>query len=203
MVQAMAEMSDSSQPGYWSQRYASGQTPWTCHDVPQNLTTFLRRTSSGSRILIPGAGADPEAIRAFSKAGHEVTAIDFSPVAVEQAKNALGTLAEKLTLGDFFDFDLGARSFDIVYERTFLCSLSPRIWEGYASRVAELLRGGGKLVGFFFYGNESDPPPHPLSDKRALDLFDSQFELVRDEAVSDSLPMFAGTERWQEWRRRE
>jgi Thiopurine S-methyltransferase (TPMT) len=203
MLQAMAEISDSSQPDYWTQRYASGKTPWTRSGVPQNLATFLRRTNGGSRILIPGAGADPEAIRAFHKAGHEIAAIDFCPVAVEQAKNALGTLADKITLSDFFDSDLGAKSFDIVYERTFLCSLPPGVWQDYASRIAELLRGGGRLIGFFFHGNESDPPPYPLSDKRALDLFDSQFELVRDEAVSDSLPMFAGTERWQEWRRRD
>lgn len=199
---AMKEASDSSQPDYWTQRYAAGQTPWVFHGLPQNLATFLRRTSCSSRILIPAAGADPEAIRAFHKAGHEVRAIDFCPVAVEQAKNALGTLEDRITLGDFFAADLGPRPFDVVYERTFLCSLPPRIWEDYASRVTELLRGGGKLVGFFYYGNELDPPPYPLSDKRALDLFASQFELVRDEAVADSLPMFAGTERWQEWRRR-
>jgi Thiopurine S-methyltransferase (TPMT) len=203
MLRAMAGISDSSQPDYWTQRYAAGKTPWAFHGVPQNLAAFLCRTTCSSRILIPAAGADPEAIRAFHKAGHEVTAIDFCPVAVEQAKNALGTLEGKITLGDFFDCDLRSKPFDLVYERTFLCSLPPRVWEDYASRIAGLLRAGGKLVGFFFYGNESDPPPYPLSDKEALKLFERQFELVRTEAVSDSLPMFTGTERWQEWRRRD
>lgn len=199
---AMKELSNSSRPDYWTQRYASGKTPWTFHGVPENLDAFLRRTPSGRRILIPGAGADFAIIRAFHQAGHEVMAIDFSPVAVAQAKNGLGTLEDKIVLGDFFAYDFGSRLFDFVYERTFLCSLPPSVWKDYVRRVAQLLSIGGKVAGFFFYGNEPDPPPYPLSDKRALEIFDTQFELVRNEAVSDSVPMFAGVERWQEWRLR-
>ena len=135
--------------------------------------------------------------------GNEVTAIDFSPVAVDQAKHALGSLEDKIVLGDFFDYDFGTRPFDLVYERTSLCSLPPSVWEDYVRRVAQLLRVGGKRTGLVFYGNEPEPPPYPLSDKRAADLFDKQFQLVRNEAVSESVPMFAGAERWQEWSRRD
>jgi len=142
-------------------------------------------------------------IRAFHKAGHEVAAIDFSPVAVDLAKHALGALEGKIILGDFFASDFGSKRFDLVYERTFLCSLPPSAWKDYVSRVAQLLSVGGKLVGFFFYGNEPEPPPYPLSDRRAIELLDKQFQLVRNEAVSDSVPMFAGMERWQEWSRRD
>jgi hypothetical protein len=124
-------------------------------------------------------------------------------VAVDQAKNALGALEDKIVLGDFFAYDFGSRPFDIVYERTFLCSLPPSVWEDYVRRVAQLLSIGGKLAGIFFYGNEPEPPPYPLSDKRALELFDKQFQLIRNEAVSDSVPMFAEMERWQEWSRRD
>jgi hypothetical protein len=198
----MKEIPDSSQPDYWTQRYASGKTPWTLRGIPENLEAFLRRTRSSSKVLIPGAGADFEVIRAFHKAGHEVTAIDFSPIAVDQAKNALGTLEDRIVLGDFFAYDFGSIPFDLVYERTFLCSLPPSVWEDYIRRVAQLLSVGGRLVGFFFYGSEPEPPPYPLSDKRAAELFDKQFQLVRNEAVSDSVPMFAGAERWQEWSRR-
>jgi ubiquinone/menaquinone biosynthesis C-methylase UbiE len=198
----MKEISDSSQPDYWTQRYASAKTPWTFHGVPENLEAFLRRTSSSSKVLIPGSGADFEVIRAFHEAGHEVTAIDFCPAAVDLAKHALGALEGKIILGDFFAYDFGSKPFDLVYERTFLCSLPPSVWEEYIRRVARLLSTGGKLVGFFFYGNETEPPPYPLGDKRASELFDKQFQLVRNEAVSDSVPMFAGMERWQEWSRR-
>jgi len=36
----MQEVSDSSQPDYWTQRYASAKTPWTVHGVPENLEAF-------------------------------------------------------------------------------------------------------------------------------------------------------------------
>lgn len=198
----MKEISDSSQPDYWTQRYASAKTPWTFHGVPENLGAFLRRTSSSSKVLIPGSGADFEVIRAFHEAGHEVTAIDFSPAAVDLARHAPGALEGKIILGDFFAYDFGPKPFDLIYERTFLCSLPPSVWEEYIRRVAQLLSTGGKLVGFFFYGTEPEPPPYPLGDKRAIELFDKQFQLVRNETVSDSVPMFAGMERWQEWSRR-
>ena len=156
----MKEISDSSQPDYWTQRYASAKTPWTFHGVPENLEAFLRRTSSSSRVLIPGSGADFEVIRAFHEAGHEVTAIDFSPAAVDLAKQALGALEGKIILGDFFAYDFGSKPFDLVYERTFLCSLPPSVWEEYIRRVAQLLSVGGKLVGFFFM--EMNPSRHRI-----------------------------------------
>ncbi len=57
-------------------------------------------------MLIPGCGADYE-VRAFHEAGDHVTAIDFSPAAVEQAKKQLGGLGERVILGDFFVHDFG------------------------------------------------------------------------------------------------
>ena len=139
-------------------------------------------------------------IHAFHNAGHQVTAIDFSPLAVDKTKRAIGALEDKIILGDFFAHDFGSNAFDLIYERTFLCSLPPARWEHYVRRVEQLLNVAGMLVGFFYYGNESERPPYPLSEKDAFDLFDQRFQLVRDEAVADSVPIFAGMERWQEWR---
>ena len=188
---------DSAQPDFWSQRYDSGRTPWQLDYVPKQLGAFIRALPVGAQVLIPGCGGDWRTIRAFREAGHNVTAIDFSPVAVEQAGKALGEF--EVILGDFFTYDFGSRRFDIVYERTFLCSLPPRFWKNYVTRVAQLLQPKGTLVGFFLYGEESDPPPYPLSEATARKLFTGRFELIRTAAVPDSLPIFRGMEKWQEW----
>jgi len=105
-------------------------------------------------------------------------------------------------LGDFFSFNFQSAPFDIIYERTFLCSLPPRLWKDYPARVAQLLRPGGVLAGFFFYGEESDPPPYPLTESRASELFGNRFDLIKSEPVTDSVPIFAETEKWQEWQLR-
>jgi hypothetical protein len=102
---------------------------------------------------------------------------------------------------DFFKSDFG-RCFDLVYERTFFCAIHPRRWSRYAKRIAELLRPGGKLIGIFFYGSEPEPPPYPINKEQAGKIFGKYFRLLRDLKVSDSVPMFAGMERWQEWERR-
>jgi thiopurine S-methyltransferase len=191
------ESNDSNRPEFWDVRYASGETPWDFHGVPAALKAFLK-TSQPGNVLIPGCGAAYE-VRAFHKADWTVTAIDFSPVAVERARTELGTLSGCVVEDDFFTHDCGGKHFDVIYERTFLCALPPTLWPAYINRMAELLRPSGKLVGIFLYGEENDPPPYPLSSEEARDLFKKKFSLVKSSPVSDSLPMFAGNERWQEW----
>lgn len=195
------ETEDSTTPEFWSVRYAAERTPWDLHGVPQALHAFIRRMATRGRVLIPGCGSGYE-VRAFHHAGYDVSAIDFSPVAIEQAQRVLGPLASKVQLGDFFSHDLGERPFDLIYERTFLCSMPPARWPDYAARVAQLLVPGGQLVGIFLYGTPADPPPFPMSDAQAAELFSTGFELCRSESLPASLSVFEGMEeRWQEWRR--
>ena len=151
-------------------------------------------------MLIPGCGRDHRTIDAFRRAGHRVTAIDFSPVAVESTRKALPKISNHIVLADFFTHDFANAPFDLIYERTFLCSLPPSQWKNYAIRVAELLRPGGILAGFFFYGAEPEPPPFPLTEEKAAEIFGSRFALETTEPVVDSLPVFRGTEKWQQWR---
>jgi SAM-dependent methyltransferase len=191
------EPNNSSRPEFWDVRYAAGETPWDFHGVPVELKAFLKASKNGS-VLIPGCGAGYE-VRAFHEAGWQVTAIDFSPVAVERARSVLGALASCVVQGDFFTHHFGGKRFDVIYERTFLCALPPTLWPAYVKRMAGFLRPNGKLVGIFLYGEEMDPPPYPLSPERARELFKEKFSLVKSSPVSDSLPIFAGNERWHEW----
>jgi len=194
----MDNSSDSNQPDFWTVRYAAGKTPWDFGRVPSALKSFLERSSVPGRILIPGCGSGYE-VQAFHAAGYDVSAIDFSPAAVDQAKRVLGVLAERLILGDFFTHDFGQRRFDLIYERTFLCSMSPSRWPEYVNRMADLLMPGGRLIGVFLYGQgPSSGPPFPLTDAEANKLFKKHFQLVRSEVVTDSLPLFRDMERWQE-----
>ena len=112
----------------------------------------------------------------------------------------LGVLAERVILGDFFTRDFGQRRFDLIYERTFLCSMTLSRWPEYVNRMADLLLPGGKLIGVFLYGQRlSSGPPFLLTESEADQLFKKRFELVRSEVVTDSLPLFRDMERWQEW----
>lgn len=197
----MAKCVDSGKPAFWNQRYRREETPWVLNKVPNALRSFLKRTKTRGRVLIPGCGTHHEAIQAFRTAGFDVIAIDFSAVAIAETAEALGRSGTAgLIQGDFFKHNF-PKPFNLIYERTFLCAMHPRRWPRYAKRAAELLQPGGKLVGVFFYGTDPEPPPYPLTEARAQEIFGRYFGLVRDAKVSDSVPMFAGMERWQEWER--
>ena len=196
-----AEEEDFGQPQFWDSRYRSGQTPWDQATVPQALISFLQRQPGPKRrVLVPGCGSGYE-LPLFLQRGYDVVGIDFSEAAVSRARSRLiKEQSDRIIHGDFFSYRFPHR-FDLMYERAFLCALSPERWQNYAARVAELLRPGGTLAGIFFYGVEPEPPPFPLTEGQATDLFDSQFHLVNSEPVNDSPEMYQGQLRWQEWQR--
>lgn len=188
-------------PEFFDTRYAAGKAPWDFGGVPDSLKVFLERHSGPGRALIPGCGSGYE-IEAFSTAGWDVIGIDFSRIAVARARSLLGLLAERVHEGDFFDYPLREGSFDIIYERTFLCTFPPEFWPRYAERIAALIAASGILCGFFFLGPEDEPPPYPISQVQLDELLGAWFRKIEDEPVEDSLPLFAGRERWQIWRRK-
>jgi len=190
----------STETEFWDSRYRAGKTPWDFHGVPAAVRAYLK-TATPCRALIPGCGSGYE-VQAFAEHGMDVQALDYSPVAIERARSVLGALADKVVLADFFTHNLGGKTFDVIYERTFLCSLPPNVWTKYARRMAELLRPGGRLIGFFLYGHEDEPPPYPMTEAEAQAIFGEYFVRRSHAPVSDSLPLFAGRERWQVWERK-
>lgn len=191
-----------AEPAFWDRRYAAGRMPWDAGGAQPRLARFLNENGAPGRALIPGCGSGYE-VAALARAGWDVNAIDFSAVAVDRARRLLGPdLGARAREGDFFTAELPAGAFDLVYERTFFCALSLPQREAYVARMAELLRAGGRLVGFFYTGDERDGPPHQLNATDERTLFRPRFELLNEEVVADSMAFFEGNERWREYRRR-
>ena len=192
---------DSSHPDFWETRYRAGRLPWDAQGVPSSLIDFLRRQPKPGRALIPGCGFAYE-VRALHEAGWDVTAIDFSSAAVSRACVLLEELSGRVRLADFFRDELPG-DFDLIYERTFLCSLPLSLWSNYAERTASLLRPGGVLAGIFFYGYDPEPPPHPLTPTTAAKLLGRDFRLIEDRPIpaEQTLPVYGGAERWQVWKK--
>jgi SAM-dependent methyltransferase len=198
-----SDMSHPSKPEFWNSRYLQDKTPWEMETIPENLRNFLKKKGKGAKVLIPGCGSGHE-IAAFADADYDVTAIDFAPFAVERARRMVSPeQAAKILLGDFFEYDFPSQHFDIVYERAFVCSLMPDRRPAYRDRMAQLIKYRGLLIGYYYYNKPSltEGPPFGFAWSTADDLFAQYFILVKDEPVSDSLPVFAGRERWQEQRR--
>jgi SAM-dependent methyltransferase len=192
---------DSAEPEFWDTRYRQGVTPWDAGRVPPRLAQWLAHQSTGKRVLVPGCGSGYE-VKLFAERGDDVLGIDFADAALEAARRALGKLAHHVSKADFFSFV--APPFDLVYERTFMCALPPRERGRWARRAAELVRAKGVLVGFFFLADKDRGPPFGIAARELHALLDPAFALVEDEAVppEQSVPVLAGHERWQVWKRR-
>jgi cyclopropane fatty-acyl-phospholipid synthase-like methyltransferase len=192
---------DSSKPDFWNTRFRDRVIPWDAGGVPPDFRAFVPTLGPGTRLLVPGCGSAHE-VYYLAERSIEVLAIDFSAEAVERARANLGCVADRVQLADFFAFDHGGRRFDVIYERAFLCALPRRMWADYAARCAELTRPSGTLAGFFFYGTNPKGPPFGTTPEELHGLLDPHFELIEDRLATESLPVFAGGERWQIWRRR-
>lgn len=206
-------MSDSTQPGseptfdsrdpgsahFWDERFRKGFTPWDQAGVQHAFLAFMARTERRP-VLIPGCGSAYEAL-ALARAGWTVRAIDFSADAVAAARAQLGEFGALVEQADFFSY-MPPFEPGWIYERAFFCALPLARRADYVQRMAQLLAPGGLLAGFFFLGSTPKGPPFGVARAQLEALFAPSFELVEDAPVDDSLPVFAGRERWLTWRRR-
>ncbi|MGZ3181839.1 MAG: methyltransferase domain-containing protein [Telluria sp.] len=219
---------DPRSPGFWDERFEQGFTPWDRGGVPQLLHSFVARHERALTTLIPGCGAAYELVH-LCEAGWPATAIDFSPAAVARARAEAGPWAANIVEADFFTW-APQQELEFIYERAFLCALPPAMWPRVAARWAELLPAGAMLGGFFYLdpsfprrresmvderltapdttidsrlrGNDRRGPPFAATPEELHALLDPYFTLLEELEVPDSIPIFAGKERWQVWQRR-
>ncbi|MBS1129333.1 MAG: Thiopurine S-methyltransferase [Proteobacteria bacterium] len=187
-------------PDFWCKRFGEGVTPWDAGKVPVAFADFVGAQTTPLNTLIPGCGSAWEAAH-LAELGWPVTALDFSPLAIEKAREVLGDSPVKLVCADFFTF-APRQPLDLIYERAFLCALPRKLWADWGKQVAELLPSGARLAGFFFLCDQPKGPPFGILPAQLDELLRPNFELIEDKPVADSVPVFAGRERWQVWRRR-
>ncbi len=187
-------------PDFWCKRFGEGVTPWDAGRVQGDFASFVAARTQPLNTLIPGCGS---AWEASHLADHRwpVTALDFSPTAVACAREVLADQAVDLVCADFFAWQ-PAQALDLIYERAFLCALPRKLWADWGKRVAELLPPGGLLAGYFFVCEQLKGPPFGILPEQLDALLLPNFECLTNQPVADSIPVFAGRERWQVWRRR-
>jgi SAM-dependent methyltransferase len=190
---------DPNSPAFWDERFDQGFTPWDRGGVPQALAAFVAARAP-MRTLIPGCGAAYELV-ALCDAHWDATAIDFSSAAVATAKAAAGPWAHKIEQADFFSWQ-PAQPLELIYERAFLCAMPRTMWPQVAARWAELLAPGTLVAGFFFFDDAAKGPPFGISAGALDTLMAPYFDCIEDAPVADSIPVFAGKERWKVWQRR-
>lgn len=138
---------------FWSERYLEKPLPaWDLDGPHPELKSFLQQLKlNKQRILVPGCGYGHDAAF-FAEKGHVVTAIDFSDVAIQKAKERYGHLSNlNFIQGDVFKMDSQhEKAYDIIFEHTFYCAISPYRRNELIQTWQKFMADEAHLLGIFF-----------------------------------------------------
>ena len=179
---------------FWSERYLSGQIGWDIGYVSTPLKEYIDQLSDKNlKILIPGGGNSYEAEYFLNKGFLNVSVIDISSIPLDNlAKRVPSFPQANLLHQDFFELE---ETYDLILEQTFFCALNPKLREKYVSKMHQLLKAKGKLVGVLFnIPLNVDKPPFGGNEKEYRSLFEEKFIIEKMETAYNSIPQRAGNE---------
>jgi SAM-dependent methyltransferase len=158
--------------------YRAPITVWGDVRIPAEVKALVRKEGVRSTLEL-GCGLGRFS-RYVAQQGLAATAVDFSPVAIGQAKQrAIGDASPpEYLVGDVTRLSGIAGPFDASFDIGCFHCLDPRGQQGYASEVARLLRPGATHL---LWALDSSPSNLTLSPDSVQKLFASSFVLQRAE----------------------
>jgi SAM-dependent methyltransferase len=133
---------------HWDGEYSQDvRMPWELDHPPPELMTLLRSLAPESAILDIGCGRGGQAVWI---AGHYLTGIDVSRVAVMAARDQTGASGSgKLAFAVADATSLPFREapiFDAVYDYSVLHHLSPAARSSYVKQLSQIVRSEGTVL---------------------------------------------------------
>lgn len=181
---------------FWTSRYLNHQTGWDIGNVSTPLKEYIDQLENKDLdILIPGAGNAYEAEYLWKNGFKHVDVVDISEYPLASLKERLTDFPnQQLIHKDFFELDT---TYDLIFEQTFFCALSPKMRTAYLKKMNELLNPNGKLVGVLFnIPLNSDRPPFGGKKEQYVPMFLEYLELNTMEACYNSIEPRMHNELW-------
>jgi methyl halide transferase len=179
---------------YWNNRYLQHQTGCDIGTVSTPLKEYIDQLSDKHiSILIPGGGNSYEALYLLEQGFTDVTVIDLAPAVTEKLKSETKSYQPhiKILTGDFFELN---GQYDLILEQTFFCAIDPALRGHYVTKMSELLKPQGKLVGVLFNRSFEGGPPFGGSEAEYRTLFSSTFQQIHMEPCYNSINPRSGSE---------
>lgn len=167
---------------YWDNRYQQNETGWDLgYASPPLIHLFKKIKDTGAAILIPGCGNAYEAEYLAEQGYNNIILLDISPIVAELTKKRFSSFkAIKIICQDFFEHH---GHYDYIIEQTFFCALNPNLRDTYVTKINELLKPSGKLMGVLFnreFDKEGPPFGGNIIDYKTL--FESKFNVEFKES---------------------
>ena len=184
---------------YWDEKYLNNQITWDLKGHNPVFEEIIKKAEFilPGKILITGCGKGYDAVLA-AKYGFEVTAIDFSPRAIEFAcelakkkEVKVNFIAKDIFLleDDYF------QKFDYVYEYVTYCAINPDRRKEYLSKISTLIKPSGKLIAHLFpIDDRVGGPPFSLNATDFYKMASEYFKLVLSTKKINSIKPRAGKE---------
>lgn len=188
---------------YWQDRYKEQQTGWDTGAITTPIKDYfdaLNESQKKAKILIPGCGNAHEATYLYNQGFLNVFICDWAAAPLENFANQNPSFPkEQLIHANFFDLEIG--NFDYVIEQTFFCAIDPALRSNYATKMAAILKKGGKLVGLLFsekLDTGKEGPPFNGTIEEYLGYFQPLFSSVNIEPCQNSITPRLGVELFME-----
>lgn len=197
---------------FWLQRWQQGQTGFHQDRVMPLLQKHWAglRVPTPGRVLVPLAGKSLD-VAWLADQGHEVLAVEISPLAVEQffhehhlqpdiRQTPEGTIHQagriQYLCGDVLKLSAATlASIDGCYDRAALIALSPDLRQRYVERVYQRLPEGCRtlLLTLDYPQSEMQGPPFSVPDDEVTERFGTRWRIEQLETrdILDREPKFA------------
>jgi SAM-dependent methyltransferase len=150
--------------GYFEERYVSGRPPWDTGVPSAELIRVLDAENlprSGCTVLELGCGTGTDAIE-LARRGYIVTAVDFVPAAIREARRKVRAAAVPVDLleGDLTRIDLGG-PYDMLFDRGLYHHMRRANLSGFLQTMEKITRKGTRwlcLAGNAREQTEQGPP---------------------------------------------
>lgn len=179
---------------YWNARYRENSTGWDIGYASPPIKGIIDVIQDkASRILVPGAGNAYEAEYSYKAGFNKSFVLDISDMAIARFRERCPDFpADHCFNEDFFDH---SGQYDVILEQTFFCALEPGLRPEYISKMASLLKPGGRLAGLLFdFPLTEQGPPFGGSLSEYQSLFSLEFEIEKMERCRNSIAPRLGSE---------
>lgn len=190
-----------SEPIHWNDRYRDGNLPWDTGRPSSELQRVLSENGvQPCRVLEIGCGTGTNSVW-LAQQGFQVTGIDLSPLAVEQAEERARAAAVNAHFlsADVLHFPELGESFEFFFDRGCYHAVRREAPEQYAPAVARQLAAGGR--GLILAGNAREPHapgPPVVTEEQLRDELGLAFQILNlHEFRFDEAP--GVTERFLGW----
>jgi ubiquinone/menaquinone biosynthesis C-methylase UbiE len=184
-----------SEQSRWNERYQAGDTPWdTGHPSTELIRTIQEEGIQPSRALELGCGTGTNAIW-LAQQGFDVTAVDLSPLAIEQARHKTASAKVNVQLLQADAFNLPPMGpFPFFFDRGCYHVVRRVDVDKFLASVQRVTQPG--TIGLVLTGNakeKHEPGPPVVSEQEIGQELGRLFEIVRlrefrfDEVVAQGI----------------